>query len=185
MRTPPTPRRPLGLGIVAGTLLALALALPAAAGGWASVVDEAALPPGDEGTTLVRFTLLQHGETPVDWGALSVVATHEATGRQVTGTAAREPGTAGGWIATFPLPEAGSWVVEIRHADLEIIASGPIRVTAATLTGATPAAGSATGAPAWLAVALLLLAVGLPGTAAIVLALRRRTPRAVVAPRTS
>lgn len=191
MRRPPSPRRPgrfgrqLGLGIVGGALLALALALPAAAGGWASVVDDRALAPDDEGSTLVRFTLLQHGETPVDRGEVSVVATHEVTGRQVSGTAVREPGTAGGWIASFPLPEAGQWIVEIRHADLEIIAADAIRVTAAPLPDGAPAAGSSASAPAWYGVALLLLAVGLAGAAAVGLALRRRAPRVVGAPRTS
>lgn len=191
MRRPPSPRtpgsfgRPLGLGIVGGALIALALAVPAAAGGWASVVDARALPPDDAGSTLVRFTLLQHGETPVDRGEVSVVATHEMSDRQVTGTAVREPGAAGDWIASFLLPEAGRWTVEIRHADLEIIASGAIHVTAAPLPGAAPAVGTAASAPAWLGVALLLLAVGLPGAVAIGLGLRHRAPRVVGASRTS
>jgi hypothetical protein len=167
-------RRPLGTGLLGGTLLALAIALPAAAGGWASVVDDEALPPDGGGTTLIRFTLLQHGQTPVDWGELSVVAVHEETGRRVDGTASPETGTAGGWVAAFRLPEAGSWVIEIGHQDLEITASAPIRISAASVpVDGAPVGGGATAA-GWLGIVLLLLAVAAPVAAALVLAARRR-----------
>jgi hypothetical protein len=169
-------RRPLRTGLLGGTLLALAIALPAAAGGWAAVVDDEALPPDDGGTTLIRFTLLQHGETPVDWGTLSVVAVHEETGRRVAGTASRETATPGGWVAAFRLPEAGSWVVEIGHEDLEITASGPIRISAAPIPGAPAGSAPVSGASAasWLGIVLVLVAVAVPAAAALLLAARRR-----------
>lgn len=175
-------------GALIGTALSLALAMPAAAGGWASVVDDRVLPPDDEGSTIVRFTLLQHGETPVDWGELSVVATHQTSGRQVSGTARREPDTAGGWIVTFPLPEAGSWTIAVRHSELEITTAGPLRITAAPRTGAGSPAGGAPALPAapeWLGVALLVVALAPPGVAAVALAVRRRTARPAGAPPTS
>jgi hypothetical protein len=175
-------RRQLGLGIVAGALLAVSVALPAAAGGWASVVDDRALPPDDGGTTLIRFTLLQHGQTPVDWGELSVVAVNEVTGGRVTGTASPEDGVAGGWVAAFHLPEAGSWTLEIRHPDLEITASHPIRVEAPAAAG--PVGSTAPASPAGgLGVLLLALALGLPGAAALALAARRRSARGLTGPR--
>lgn len=179
-------RRPFRTGLLGGTLLALAMALPAAAGGWASVVDDEALPPDDDGTTLIRFTLLQHGQTPVDRGELSVFAVHEETGRRVAGTASRETATAGGWVAAFRLPEAGSWVVEIGHQDLEVTASGPIRISAAPLPGAptgnAPVSGGATAA-GWLGLVLMLLSVAVPAAAALALAARRRQAMATRASR--
>lgn len=176
-------RRPLGLGLLGGALLALAIAVPAAAGGWASVVDDEALPPDDSGTTLIRFTLLQHGETPVDWGALSVVAVHEESGLRVTGTASPESATPGDWVAAFQLPEAGGWVLEIAHQDLEITSSAPVRLTSAPLPAAPPA--DPVPMAGWLGLVLLLLAIALPAGAAAALNFRRGQHRPAAARGTS
>jgi hypothetical protein len=164
--------------LLAGSVLALLAALPAAAGGWASVVEDEVLPAND-GAAAVRFRLLQHGVTPVDSGKLSVTAVHEGSGERVTGSASPQPGAPGSWIASFQLPSAGSWIIEFRHPDLEIMTSHPIRLaSAAPPVAPTPAAGAA--AAPWQAA--LLLAVALLALPATALALaRRRRPDAPVA----
>ena len=64
-------RRRLALAASTASLLTLILAATAFAGGWANAVMDT--PPDDPAGTnqpvTLGFTLLQHGETPVDWGS--------------------------------------------------------------------------------------------------------------------
>lgn len=166
--------RRFGVGLLAGSVLAVLTAMPAAAGGWASVVDDQALPPDDGGATVVRFRLLQHGMTPVDWGELSVVAVNAESGERVTGTATPQPGAPGTWDASFQLPSAGTWTLEILHRELEVMSSHPIRFTSAAPPSASAPATTGTVAT-WVGVALLALACLLPLGTAFVLARRRRS----------
>ena len=81
VRMPPSRRHHL-----AALLLTVSLAATALAGGWANAMMDT--PPDDPGgpnqPVTVGFTLLQHGETPVDWGATQIVrrpTTHRPAGR--------------------------------------------------------------------------------------------------------
>jgi hypothetical protein len=170
--------RSIGWSLLAGSLVALALAAPAAAGGWAAVVDDEQLASGDDGATVVRFRLLQHGETPVDWGEVSVVAVGADGEERVTASAMPEAGQPGTWTASFQLPAAGTWTLEVHHQDLEVMTSHPIRVTASAPAMA-PAPSSNAGPAAWLGLALVAVAILLPASAALVLV--RRAPAATLA----
>ncbi|HYN64399.1 MAG TPA: hypothetical protein VES36_07340, partial [Candidatus Limnocylindrales bacterium] len=80
--------------------LTLILATSALAGGWANAIMDT--PPDDPGgpnqPITIGFTLLQHGVTPVDWGAAKIVLTNAATGQSVTADASPQ-GKVGHWVA--------------------------------------------------------------------------------------
>lgn len=110
-------------------LLTVSLAATALAGGWAHAVMDS---PPDEPVApnepvTVGFTLLQHGKTPVDWGATQLVAINDDTGQEVS-VSARQEGATGHWMAEVNLPTAGKWRYEVRH-DLEIMSLGATSVT--------------------------------------------------------
>ena len=124
-------RRRLALAASSASILSLILAATAFAGGWANAVMDT--PPNDpagpnEPGTL-GFTLLQHGETPVDWGSAQIVLTNDETGQQIVGNATPS-GPIGHWTADVTLPAEGSWSYQVAHQDLEITIMGaqPINV---------------------------------------------------------
>jgi hypothetical protein len=162
--------RRTGLGIVAGATLALIVALPTAAGGWASVTGEELTPSSDDGVSVVRFTLLQHGVTPVDWGAATIVAVNDDSGEQVSVSATPMTDGSGEWTARLALPAAGSWTLTIGHQDLEVVAAQPMQLTVAA--SAETSAGSPAAAVT-IGLVLLAAALILPLSAAAVLARRR------------
>lgn len=162
------------LATLGGLLLALALVGGVRAGGWSIVVldSEDALvgvnsPLAADTPVMIGFTVLQHGQTPMNDLAPRIIATNQATGaiEQVVATAEGGPGH---YVATLRLPEAGVW-------SWQIDAFGPI-ATMAPLTVAAPAPAPAPAAPAlvpWLAL-LIVLAGGL----ALVVTRRRRLAEA-------
>lgn len=158
-----------GSGSLVGALLAAFAAAPVAAGGWASVSLDGAVPPPEDGVTLVRVAVLQHGETPVDWGALTLVAVNDETGERAA--VAAQPDGGGTWTARLALPSAGSWTLTATHSELEIGWSGPAGLSVGPPTGAAAASTGQQPAP-WLGVALVIAALLLPVTGAVIL--RRR-----------
>ena len=109
--------RRLTLASTCALTLALLIALPVAAGGWASVSLRQGTPTEDGGST-VGVTLLQHGVTPVDWGQVGIVAVNVGTGERLsfTGTPRLSDGQ---WTTWIELP-AGSWNLAVTHQDLEV-----------------------------------------------------------------
>lgn len=161
-------------------LALLAAASVAVAGGWAQV-SALNLPPeppvGQE--TTIELQVLQHGETPVSWPGLTVVATDAASGAVVRAVATAT-GPEGSYVAKIVFPSAGSWTLTFESTELEMAGSVPIRVAAAA---AAPGVGApAETAPVAQGFGVLPIALGaLAVLAGLVvvggLALRNRGPR--------
>ena len=131
--------------LFSATALTLLIASTALAGGWANAVMDASPdePGGTNQPVTIGFTLLQHGETPVDWGNTQVVLTNEATGESVS-FVARPQGATGHWVAEISVPADGTWTYSVRH-DLEIAMTGfdPIALGNASTATGTAATGLA------------------------------------------
>lgn len=123
---------------LAALSLLLILAVPAAAGGWAEIVpDAAATTEPREGTlTTVGFTVLQHGITPAPWERPTVHFADPASGAtmDVVATNDREDGH---FTANVTFPAAGYWTWQVTLRDL---ASDhlPVALTVLTAAGTTP-----------------------------------------------
>ena len=165
-------RRRLALAASFASILSLALAATAFAGGWANAVMDT--PPDDPGgpnqPVTLGFTLMQHGVTPVDWGNAQIVLTNADTGERIV-AAARPEGTTGHWVAEVTLPAAGSWSYEVQH-DLLITMMGaePISVGAPAAAGSTAAIGVS---PALLAAGGFLALLGLAVLTGVLLIVRQ------------
>ena len=168
-------RRRLALAASTASILTLILATTAFAGGWANAVMDT--PPDDPAGTnqpvTLGFTLLQHGETPVDWGVAQIVLTNDETGQQIVANATPS-GPIGHWAAEVTLPAEGSWSYQVAHQDLEITIMGgqPISVGGpqAATTGGTAAIGMS---PALLAGGGFLALLGMVVLAGAVVVVRR------------
>lgn len=170
-------RRRIALAASSAFILSLILAATAFAGGWANAVMDT--PPNDpagpnEPVTL-GFTLLQHGETPVDWGSAQIVLTNDQSGQEIVATATPN-GPIGHWSADVTLPAEGSWSYQVRH-DLEItlMHAQPILVgrSQASPAGGTAAIGIS---PALLAAGGFLALLAMALLAGALLAVRRSPP---------
>ncbi len=157
------------IAAVLAALASLAIASTAIAGGWAQVTAQnpPVDPPVGQETT-INLEVLQHGETPVSWPDLSVIATNKATGDTVR-VKAQAQGPAGSYVATITFPSAGAWTLTFDSTDLMMEGWVPLQIAAGV--GAAPAgAGTQNGAPAgqagsgtdvsMLLVLLFALAVG-------------------------
>jgi hypothetical protein len=164
--------RRLGLAFTAAMALVLLIALPAAAGGWASASIQEGTPTEDGGSS-VGITLLQHGETPVSWGEVGMTAVNAETGERLTFSGTPRLSDAQ-WTTWFELP-AGSWSLTVTHPDLAVSGSeGELSITIGEPSAvATTGASGASLSPALglgLGVVLLLTLAA----AASYLMLRRR-----------
>jgi plastocyanin len=95
--------------IAVAILGALALAAPASAGGWATVeLDEplARVQIGEPVT--IGFTVLQHGETPIDFATPHLTATHRESGEEFSADG-RADGEVGHYVVEVTFPTAGEW----------------------------------------------------------------------------
>lgn len=122
-------------------LASLVLASVAVAGGWAQVTatNVPVDPPAGEETT-IELAVSQHGETPVSWPDLTVIATNAASGETVR-VAARAEGSVGSYVATIVFPSAGSWTLTFDSTDLEM--AGWAKLQVATSAAAAPGAAGA------------------------------------------
>lgn len=145
--------RALSAGALALTL-AVAPAGDASAGGWAiGSLDEA--PSGEAGVTEdVGFTILQHGQTPVD--------IPEDVGIDIVGRdgfheffAAAGDGTVGHYIAAVTFPEAGTYTWSIRMGVFEAQQLGTLELSTPAATAVAPPAPEST---AWTTIRWVLLA---------------------------
>lgn len=97
------------------------LSLPAgavAAGNYAEVgyTDGMAAPPTAGEDREIRFSLLQHGITPVDHGEVTLTAT--SPGVAPVTVVATSLGN-GAWVATVTFPSAGDWQLRVTHSEFE------------------------------------------------------------------
>jgi hypothetical protein len=101
----------------------------ALAGGWAEVVME----DGSEGPPIageereIRFTLLQHGVSAVDFGEVELTATNADTGEVISVPATNHGG--GAWSAVVTFPDGGEWQIGVAHNDLETSPPTTVAVT--------------------------------------------------------
>ena len=160
------------LAIPIATIAALLLAVGTVAGGWATValVDPPVDPPAGSGT-LVELDVLQHGETPVSWVSLTVVATNDASGDSFT-TPARAEGPTGRYAATITFPTEGRWTLSFESPDLIMDGTATVQVAAAVAAApiaAEPSTSAVAGLdPAALAVvAVIIVAVVAAGAIAM------------------
>ena len=109
------------LGIALGALGALMAVMTATtlAGGWAEVgmVDGSEEPPVAGEEREIRFSLLQHGVTAVDFGEVQLTAVHPESGQVITVPATNHGG--GRWSAVLTFPVDGEWQIGVAHNDLE------------------------------------------------------------------
>lgn len=168
------------LALFAATLVALSTAAAgiALAGNFAAVtfVDGSADPPVAGEAREIRFSLLQHGVTPVNDGNVQLTATLPGTDESIT-----VPATSvgdGEWIATVTFPSEGAWEVQVTHSLYETSPAVPLAVTSAD------AAAAATSAEPWtfaMLAALVAVSLAAIAAAAIVRSRRERRPTTSVA----
>jgi hypothetical protein len=107
------------------------LAATALAGGWAQVtLTDPPVDPGAGTPTAVTFTVKQHGETPVSWPRLTVVATDSQSGTVVR-TDAKPDGPTGRYVAVMTLPTEGTWALTFDSMDLVMEGQATLTVGAA------------------------------------------------------
>lgn len=145
-------------------LMLIALGSPASAGGWAVTTLEAVPDRIEAGRGYdIRYTIRQHGTTPVDLPSTGIRVTSVASGRQLTFDGRRE-GAAGHYVARVTFPEAGAWRWEALQDWFGPYALGEVTVGAGAGAVGAPS-GAGRGAPldasasAGLVVAGLLLAL--------------------------
>ena len=126
-----------------GMLAVLAIPLAALAGGWA-IASFDDVPGGFQaGATYdLEYTILQHGETPVDVGQ-SQVRILDANGT-VTAFDAAPAGETGRYSVSITFPESGTWQWEVTLGDFASHPMGTVEVT--------PAANAAAGSGSMVAV---------------------------------
>ncbi|HLF29112.1 MAG TPA: hypothetical protein VJG32_22520 [Anaerolineae bacterium] len=168
------------LSVVLALLVALALALPAFAGGVVVSVDQP--PPPDIGAGepfTVGFTVISaHDGSPESGLEPTITTTNPNTKEKITVTARRE-GAAGHYVATLTLPAEGEWNWEIQPfgrygENYPASVMTPISVRAGAVQSA-PAETATPIAPStalWPTLGVLLLAAG--AAAIVMLRARRR-----------
>ena len=168
------------LGVVlAGAALVL-LALPAQAGGWASVTLDSLPGEARAGQTMrLGFMVRQHGVTPVSFVQPVLTARHRDSGESIRAPAQQE-GAVGHFVVDVTFPAAGAWAWEIIPAPFEGTKFEPLTVlpalSAADESSVEQRARAATSedrfvsgaALRWMGIALVLAAVG------VVVVIRRR-----------
>ena len=117
----------------AASLLVALTAGAAAAGNYADVgfIDGMSEPPTAGEEREIRFSLLQHGVTPVDHG--QVVLTATLPGAESLTFEATPLGD-GEWIATILVPTAGDWQLRVTHSEFETPAAVAMPVAEAAFS---------------------------------------------------
>ena len=161
------------LPIIPAALFAVLLVTGTAlAGGWATVSINQ--PPTDVTVgveTNIEMTVLQHGQTPVSWPRITVVATNEGAGTVVRFEAHPVANATGLYEATLVFPSDGSWNLSYESPDLVMDGSATLDVAIAAQGAAALVTNSSLVLVALAVVGLLFLV-----TVAAV-AIRRRGAR--------
>ena len=127
------------LPLTAALVLSVLLAVPAAAGGWATVTLDKVPTELRAGTRhTLGYTILQHGVTPFS-GSKSVVRARSASGQTVT-FAARAEGAPGHYVVDVTFPTAGAWTWEVVPEPFAPQPIGTITVTDAGAAASVPSA---------------------------------------------
>ena len=164
---------------IAATLL---IGGPAAAGGWAEIRVAATDAPVAGQVAEIRFTVWQHGRTPVSWPTASVELRNTATGELIRAAAAPRGGR-GHYVATVTFPSSGTYELKVRLRELgtdDVLFPISVRpaVAAGADTGGTLVAGASTaGARERLDALAVALSVALAASAILlvtVVVIRRR-----------
>src|SRR5688500_1772493 len=141
---------------LAAALLLVALAAPAAAGGWAVTTLDAVPDRFEAGRAYdIGYTIRQHGVTPVDLASTGIRITSADSGKQITFDGRRH-GAVGHYVARVSFPAAGAWKwealqdwfgaqplgqLEVAHpASAQAPAPGAAAVAAAPVAQTTPVA---------------------------------------------
>ena len=168
-------RRSLLVSPLALVLVVLA-AIPAAAGGWATVgLDStpAGVVPGKPWN--VNITVLQHGRTPLSGITPSVAITSGTVTREFAATPTKKPGV---YRASVVFPTAGRWSYTVDDGFMGQVHTYPAVTIAAAPAAAPPAAAADDGGVSagwlWGAAGALVLAVIVLGVDR-----RRRASRAL------
>jgi hypothetical protein len=131
--------------ILAAGVLALIVAAPALAGGWADIKADAGTttePPVAGQPTVIGFTVLQHGVTPAGWVHPTVTITDPVSGHTETAVA-RGEGADGHFVATVVLPDSGYWTWTVSLPEL-IVEAPAVTLAVAAADGTAPAFDPAT-----------------------------------------
>ena len=136
-------------------LAVMAIPIGALAGGWAMTSFEDVPGEFQAGSTYdLNYTILQHGQTPVDAGA-SQLHIIDSKGT-VTVFAAVSTGDPGRYSVSITFPESGSWQWAVDQGDFGLYEIGTIDVAPAPSAIATPGP-----ARRWVLPVSLVLVVGL------------------------
>jgi hypothetical protein len=125
------------LALTVGALLALALFAPTMAGGWAVTTVEGVPDDIVAGATYdITYTMLQHGDKPVDMANTGIVVYPPDGGAPLIfqGTPTGEPGQ---YTAQVTFPTAGAWRWEADQGGFGPFPLGTLPVTEASATGVT------------------------------------------------
>ena len=150
-------------------LALMAIPMTAFAGGWAIASFDQVPGEFEAGSTYdLQYTILQHGETPVDVGDSQVVIV-DATGSKTAFDAVAQ-GQPGRYSVSITFPESGPWLWEVTMGPFASHQMGTIDVREATIES------SGAGSMArWMLPLALLLVIGLIATQVADLANGRRT----------
>ena len=143
------------LSVVVGLATLMVLATGTVlAGGWAEVtmVEGSGDPPIAGEEREIRFQLLQHGVTAVDFGDVELNAVDPATGQAITVAATNRGG--GIWSALVTFPVDGTWQISVAHSDL--LTSEPTTLAVGRIDGFAGVGGAiAIGAFALMAIVVV------------------------------
>lgn len=149
-------------------LAAMAIPTAALAGGWAIASFDNVPAEFRAGSTYdLEYTILQHGQTPVDVGSSQVrFVDSKGTVVELDAVATGEPGR---YAVSVTIPEAGSWHWSVTMGDFGDHEMGTVDVASATAAAATT--GSAL---RWLLPIALVLVLGMVAVQVADLAKARR-----------
>lgn len=150
--------RRLGTGLAALAVLTILTTGAALAGNWAEVtmVPAGGDPPFAGEEAEVRFTLLQHGITPVESGTVEVVAWLPTSGERVAAEATSLGD--GEWSASLVFPSDGDWQLRVTHGVFYTPEAAPFSVGPAPALAWLPATAAVAGF-AGLSLALVAMAL--------------------------
>ena len=154
-------------------LAIMAVPITALAGGWAMTSFDEVPSEFQAGSTYdLNYTVLQHGQTPVDVGATRVrLIDSNGTVTEFDAIPTGEPGR---YSVSITFPESGTWQWEVDQGEFGVYPIGSIEVSPAA--SATATSGSAL---RWLLPVALVLVVGLIAVQLAGLAKARRPSRPI------
>ena len=140
--------------------LVLAAAMPVALAGNMAITVFDELPEDFEaGTTHpLEYTILQHGQTPVDGANSEVIFTDSDTGQVLT-FAAEPTGEPGRYAVEVMIPSEGDWQMQVTQGPFEAHEFGTIAVA--------PAAAAAASSTGWMDVLRFILPLAAIAAAAL------------------